>query len=962
MEVELLSEGFFFETTKFKKYRVCSTGLSVTILEHGGPIISANIALKTLTCDDDGLPHTLEHLVFMGSSSYPKGFLDFAANRCLSNGTNAWTDQDHTAYTVSCAGKEGFLTFLPLFLDHILFPLLTDEGFVTEVYHVNGDGQDGGVVYCEMQTYENTICIADRAFSHSVFGKGSPYAVETGGMLHELRTSCNVEKCREFHDQAYRPENMNIIICGKISIEEVTAAITEVNNKILKDKSTKRVKQTDCQDLRDGIIAAETHSFSSISLETAAFPSPEDEDPGCMLFGFKSLSLNQLKEILAEDIIIEYLINTSASPLTRDLVHIPEPFCSSLSYHRYYYPTTVVQLKLEETNSGKHTELKEAVHSILLKVRTGSIDLDRIHSLLRNKLLESKLEIEENDLESLVSYAIVDNLYERECPNLLENYSKMDTYYGELLEGTQDFWQSVLSRFMESLVTCVAAQPSSELLTSMEEEDSERIEKRIDDLGEEKLSNYGEILAKAEDFNNNSISPELFAAIKKPDISQFDAYDISTTSSQADSCPNLFLHNINSSFYRFYCIIDTDKFSDQEKSLVPLLLEACCNLPIADEAGSSMSGDEVASKCEKLFLNHGVGLGLFKEQICLEFTLSEDSLEEGIVLLQQLLFYQVVDSKKISEYIQNLKSTVKANKRCGYESVQALVYQHVYPFSTAAKSSLFCQEHSLESVSLEDTCSSLQIMFKELFTSDCCLHIMSNPELLQKLDMSGISSFFKLDGRSSEMLNFVQLKSFLCKDLENLMEEDMVVKVPGEETSYMASIVPISHSLYDPLDIKMRVFKNWFGNLDGVIGREIRGKGLAYHYYTRSSSTDGNLMMQLQQSTDVSAAFCAVKELTDSIVSSENPTEIVDENQVELSKSSTFFSLVENVKSGYSAALWDLNFIHGKTERKPFQEIARVLDEITCQDIVDLCKEYHYKLFAKGESVKIYTIPQNKEV
>ena len=41
---------------------------------------------------DDGLPHTLEHLVFLGSELYPyKGVLDLLANRCLASGTNAWT-------------------------------------------------------------------------------------------------------------------------------------------------------------------------------------------------------------------------------------------------------------------------------------------------------------------------------------------------------------------------------------------------------------------------------------------------------------------------------------------------------------------------------------------------------------------------------------------------------------------------------------------------------------------------------------------------------------------------------------------------------------------------------------------------------------------------------------------------------------------------------------------------------
>ena len=50
---------------------------------------------------DDGLPHTLEHAVFMGSELYPfKGILDKLANRCLADGTNAWTATDHTCCDV----------------------------------------------------------------------------------------------------------------------------------------------------------------------------------------------------------------------------------------------------------------------------------------------------------------------------------------------------------------------------------------------------------------------------------------------------------------------------------------------------------------------------------------------------------------------------------------------------------------------------------------------------------------------------------------------------------------------------------------------------------------------------------------------------------------------------------------------------------------------------------------------
>lgn len=61
----------------------------------------------------------------MGSENYPyKGILDLLANRCLAYGTNAQTDRDNTFYTLTTAGSEGFLNLMPIYLDHILYPLL----------------------------------------------------------------------------------------------------------------------------------------------------------------------------------------------------------------------------------------------------------------------------------------------------------------------------------------------------------------------------------------------------------------------------------------------------------------------------------------------------------------------------------------------------------------------------------------------------------------------------------------------------------------------------------------------------------------------------------------------------------------------------------------------------------------------------------------------------------------------
>ena len=149
---KVLSSFNLSSTLSVVKYRSELTGLTIVLARAESPIVNGYFCLATEAMTNDGLPHTLEHLVFLGSEDYPyKEVLDLLANRCLADRTNAWTDTDHTCYTVYTAGPSGFLQILPVYMDHILYPTLREEDYLTEVHHINGEGQDAGVVYSEMQ-------------------------------------------------------------------------------------------------------------------------------------------------------------------------------------------------------------------------------------------------------------------------------------------------------------------------------------------------------------------------------------------------------------------------------------------------------------------------------------------------------------------------------------------------------------------------------------------------------------------------------------------------------------------------------------------------------------------------------------------------------------------------------------------------------------------------------------------
>ena len=77
--------------------RLPTAGLRVVLANCITPLVNGYFTLATESHSDDGCPHCLEHLVFLGSEQYPyKGVLDALATRCLCNGTNAWTATDHT--------------------------------------------------------------------------------------------------------------------------------------------------------------------------------------------------------------------------------------------------------------------------------------------------------------------------------------------------------------------------------------------------------------------------------------------------------------------------------------------------------------------------------------------------------------------------------------------------------------------------------------------------------------------------------------------------------------------------------------------------------------------------------------------------------------------------------------------------------------------------------------------------
>lgn len=222
-----------YAVAHFTQYESSRTGLRVAVVDRRSTKVLGDFCLATEIHDDSGAPHTLEHLIFMGSRSHQyKGILDKLANRAYSS-TNAWTDTDHTNYTLETAGWAGFAQILPIYLEHIILPTLHDSACYTEVHHVDGDGNDAGVVYSEMQALQNSAGeIMDLETKKLMFPEQIGYRYETGGMMEPLRVLTN-ERIRDFHKLMYQPKNLRLCITGQVDHKELLTILDKFEDGIL---------------------------------------------------------------------------------------------------------------------------------------------------------------------------------------------------------------------------------------------------------------------------------------------------------------------------------------------------------------------------------------------------------------------------------------------------------------------------------------------------------------------------------------------------------------------------------------------------------------------------------------------------------------------------------------------------------------------------------------------------------
>ena len=188
-------------------------GLSVVVIpDHRAPVVTHMIWYRNGSADDpqgkSGIAHFLEHLMFKGTRTHPKGAFSEAVAE-IGGQENAFTSNDYTAYFQRVA-KEHLGTMMSYEADRMTGLVLTDEIVAPERDVVMEERR----MHCDADpSAQLNEAVQAALFTHHPYGK--PII----GWGHEIE-GLGREDALAYYRRFYTPENAILVVAGDVEPEE----------------------------------------------------------------------------------------------------------------------------------------------------------------------------------------------------------------------------------------------------------------------------------------------------------------------------------------------------------------------------------------------------------------------------------------------------------------------------------------------------------------------------------------------------------------------------------------------------------------------------------------------------------------------------------------------------------------------------------------------------------------------
>ncbi|KAI5959901.1 uncharacterized protein KGF55_005133 [Candida pseudojiufengensis] len=975
--------------TKWKSQR---TGLQITYINQPSPIVNGYFAVATEIENNSGCPHTLEHLIFMGSKKYPyKGLLDSLGNRLYSQ-TNAWTGVDQTVYTLTTAGWDGFKTLLPIYLDHLFHPTLTDEARLTEVYHVDGKGKEKGVVFSEMQGIESqSWFVTFKKMQETLYSPKSGYSSETGGLMSELRNLTN-DQIKEFHKSMYRPDNLCVIITGSIDQDELLQIMTEFDNELPpKSNETSR---------RPFVDSKHDEPLKEDIVKTIEFPE-KDESTGEVLISWIGPEGNDSLINTAIDMIGAYFTDGPISLFNKHLVEVENPLATDIEYTTDDYYKTALNFTCNGVPTDKLNELQLKIKE-LIQTQTNPDNMNLLY--LRQIINQQRLKFvsqTEKSASSFSNIAILEFIYGNPDGSDLLKWTKDLKEYDELLTWTSEQWSSLIRKyFIDNKSATILGKPSSKLNEFLKKENKKFNKQIKQNLGENGLNKLKNQLIEAQNFNDRPIPEELLTQFIKPDPSKISfiktkSYKAGKTKGIVDKSTNQYIENdefsevlVKDTPPNFPMFIHFESFKSQFSTIQLVMsstkirpellkymsiIEEIFSMSLKLPNGKYISYEQVISDLNRDLLEFQLDNGYdyqFLELISITVKFENQNYKKAIDWLYKIINFIEFEESRIKIIIEKLLNSLPDKKRNGELMMYSCQYRKLFNNKSLRKeqdsinTESFYREllDKINNGEFSQIKSDLEEIKTNLFKLDNIkIIILGNAPALENPISSWNQFITPITNQELNIQPFANLpRSFQFKSEQGLKcnHEAYLINIPATESTHLISITSIPTDYLNDDIPRISLAIEFLCAVEGPFWRAIRGTGLSYGVNIKKNLETGFLTFSIYRGSDAKQAWIEAEKIIKSFVDETNK---IDSIALESCIATIINEIANNQESNYESATSKISDNLFKLRGPNFIEnYLRQLNQLTAADIVYILKKYFLNLFDSSKSVVFTSLPTEK--
>lgn len=795
------------------------------------------------------------------------------------------------------------------------------------------------------------------------------YSKETGGIMKNIRESLSIEKIREYHKRFYRAENFAAIICGQVSIDDVAKAMQKVEKKLIARKdmypSFEKPWQTPVKPLKDS---------KDIKI---LFPSDEEEN-GLVYIGYLGpKASNDFETLTACCALMKYLCDTSVSPIQQSFIEIDDPFASEVTYNIIENSTSCLYFSFENVPVGKIDFIYERFIQLLVDIANGKepIDENRLRVVFEKYILERLSSLENCPHDDIAYHILGDFLYSSKKEDFYKRLNVAEVI-ADLQKNNVEYWLNLLRKyFIDNKNVIVRAYPSISEKEKLAKEESERIEGRKAELGEEGLAQKGTELANAQAENDREPPLDMLTSLPIPSTKKiiFHQFDVIRKKSGADKKIDLTqfpfymeVYDLKSNFVYVTVSFDTTKVPLELRGYLLLFLDLILESPVQTKT-ELLPYEAVVAALEEEIISYETSLGLqstsrfgcgpFSSSATFHMQVEIRKFEIAVSWMTHLIFNSVFTADRIHIVASKLVNDIATAKRNGYDLAREISKAIYYKPETNVQQNSVLKQHTflselIEKLKVDDKSSevikSLNSL-REILIPTITVHIAANFNKVKDLKAPLTSLTEKIVELKQPTIDSL-LSTFDSNwmNIDGNLEKDFtgtIVGVGCVESGFLFHTSPGIKNFLDPDYAVLMLYLQYLSQLEGPMWKKIRKSSYGYNVMPRPN--EGLIVFTLYRATNIHEAFKDAKEIVEAQVAEGSEFDVI---LLESARSSLIFEIIDREKTvGDLVQQAMLNSFKG-VSKDYNKNLVDQIATITVDDLRRVGEKYLTSMFKAGNA------------